>query len=214
MRIKIPELPEINLDDISDEDYLAIDDGKDTYKVPIAFLKTVFSCDKKISAVSDLLSARINALAEDIDSKNQNILKILSNMGNQIDVINVNLSRISERLNTDGRNIESLQDNLSSLTDKYNEFKSEVEDYMRTTTEDLDNFKSATNKEFESVKDDLNLFKNTTNTEISNIKETIETNKKDSNNTITMVDKRLDEKIDRIHHELLTLIDSYHHETH
>lgn len=214
MRIKIPELPEINLNEISDDDYLAIDDGKDTYKVSVAFLKTVFSCDKKISAVSDALSERIDNLAKDTDSKHQNILKILSDIAHQIDVINSNLADISKRLNTDERNIKTLQDNLNSLTDKYNEFKTKVEDYMKTTTEDLNNFKTSTNKEFESIKDDLNSFKNTTNTEISNIKETIETNKKETDDAITIVDKRLDEKIDRIHNELLTLIDSYHHETH
>lgn len=210
-KIKVTELPNIVYSKVSDDDIMIIETKDDTYNIKVLDLKNVFSCDKKLQAISDNIEKKLSEFNDIIIENQEENNQKFENLESANNNLKNNLNDFSKRINTTEKDINILKqdvEELKSLQDRVKElesYKSRVESLEKDNEEnkiDINNLKNETEK-IAQIQESL-----------TEMKDTINQNQSTSTNIIQEVDKRLDDKINRIQGELLDLIDSYHHETH
>ena len=224
MRIKIKELPVLSKKEVTDQDIMVIETTADTYQIPISDLKVTFSCDKKLEALSDDLNKKIKTLTETVDNNKQSCDEKNIEVANSLNLMNQTLVNFSNRIKNNEDAIEDIHTHINEVIDPYIEesttnfinlfeFKentetrlSDLEDLTEKHSGQLSDLEDLTEKHSEEI---IEINKNH-----DDLKQIVEDNKTKTDDTIKMFDKILDDKINRIHKELLDLIDSYHHKTH
>lgn len=210
-KIKVTELPNIVYSKVSDDDIMIIETKDDTYNIKVSDLKNVFSCDKKLQAISDNIEKKLSEFNDIIIENQEENNQKFENLESANNNLKNNLDDFSKRINTTEKDINILKqdtEELKSLQDRVKElesYKSRVESLEKDNEENkigINNLKNETEK-IAQIQESL-----------TEMKDTINQNQSTSTNIIQEVDKRLDDKINRIQGELLDLIDSYHHETH
>lgn len=224
MRIKIKELPVLSKKEVTDQDIMVIETTADTYQIPISDLKVTFSCDKKLEALSDDLNKKIKTLTETVDNNKQSCDEKNIEVANSLNLMNQTLANFSTRIKNNEDAIRDIHTHINEVIDPYiEESKTDfinLFEFKEKTETRLKDLEEITEKHNDKISDLEDLTEEQTeeitdiNKRHNDLKQTVETNKTEIDETISMVDKRLDDKINRIHQELLTLIDSYHHETH
>ena len=222
-RIKIKELPLMEVGDVKDTDYGVIENESDTFKMTIAHFKMLFSCDNKIESVNQHLTQLIEQLETRLDELLTDVDEYKSQINDKIDAFQNNLNNFSIRMKNAEDAIEKIQDTLVE--------HKEVQDDLVKRVSALEGFRETTEDRLIKLEDDNDINKNNINNllqvtqdhtnhlsqidqTIAEMQQLIDDNKTETDDTIQIVDKRLDEKIDQIYHEILVLIDSYHHTTH
>ena len=224
MRIKIKELPVLSKKEVTDQDIMVIETTADTYQIPISDLKVTFSCDKKLEALSNDLNKKIKNLTETVNDNKQIYDERYNEVNNSLNVMNQTLANFSTRIKNNEDDIRDIHTHINEVIDPYIkeskenftnlfEFKentetrlSDLEDLTKNHSGKLSDLEDLTKKHSGEI---IEINKNH-----DDLKQIVENNKTKTDDTIKIVDKRLDDKINRIHQELLDLIDSYHHETH
>ena len=224
MRIKIKELPVLSKKEVTDQDIMVIETTADTYQIPISDLKVTFSCDRKLEALSDDLNKKIKTLTETVGNNKQSCDEKNIEVANSLNLMNQTLVNFSTRINNNEDAIRDIHTHINEVIDPYIEesktdfinlfeFKEAAENRLidlENLTEkhsgQLSDLEDLTEKHSEEI---IEINKNH-----DDLKQIVEGNKTKTDDTIKMVDKRLDDKINRIHQELLDLVDSYHHKTH
>ena len=224
MRIKIKELPVLSKKEVTDQDIMVIETTADTYQIPISDLKVTFSCDKKLEALSNDLNKKIKNLTETVNDNKQICDERYNEVNNSLNVMNQTLANFSTRIKNNEDAIRDIHTHINEVIDPYIEesktdfinlfeFKentetrlSDLEDLTKNHSGKLSDLEDLTKKHSGEI---IEINKNH-----DDLKQIVENNKTKTDDTIKIVDKRLDDKINRIHQELLDLIDSYHHETH
>ena len=224
MRIKIKELPVLSKKEVTDQDIMVIETTADTYQIPISDLKVTFSCDKKLEALSNDLNKKIKNLTETVNDNKQICDERYNEVNNSLNVMNQTLANFSTRIKNNEDVIRDIHTHINEVIDPYIEESKEnftnLFEFKENTETRLSDLEDLTKNHSGKLSDLEDLTKNHSgeiieiNKNHDDLKQIVENNKTKTDDTIRIVDKRLDDKINRIHQELLDLIDSYHHETH
>ena len=224
MRIKIKELPVLSKKEVTDQDIMVIETTADTYQIPISDLKVTFSCDKKLEALSNDLNKKIKNLTETVNDNKQICDERYNEVNNSLNVMNQTLANFSTRIKNNEDVIRDIHTHINEVIDPYIEESKEnftnLFEFKENTETRLSDLEDLTKNHSGKLSDLEDLTKNHSeeiieiNKNHDDLKQIVENNKTKTDDTIKIVDKRLDDKINRIHQELLDLIDSYHHETH
>ena len=224
MRIKIKELPVLSKKEVTDQDIMVIETTADTYQIPISDLKVTFSCDKKLEALSNDLNKKIKNLTETVNDNKQICDERYNEVNNSLNVMNQTLANFSTRIKNNEDAIRDIHTHINEVIDPYIKESKEnftnLFEFKENTETRLSDLEDLTKKHSGKLSDLEDLTKKHSgeiieiNKNHDDLKQIVENNKTKTDDTIKIVDKRLDDKINRIHQELLDLIDSYHHETH
>lgn len=118
MLTKIHELPEKRFDNVNDTDFMVIDDINDTYRIPIADLKYIFSNDKKIQAIYTELHEKISSMEEILAELGVNTTISINELSTKVELLANAVNKNIGDINVIKSQISALQESVVNLTDK------------------------------------------------------------------------------------------------
>lgn len=222
-RIKIKELPVIPYDDIKDTDIMVVENKEDTHQASIADMKKVFSCDAKLSAITDSINKQLEELEKVINDNNSIITENIEQLENELGVAKNNINSILKRLNTAEDTIVSHGNRITTLEKETTTIKNRLDENDEMNERQNENLDSL-NKDNETNQSNIKDLQDLTQEHSEHLsqidqtlddhKELIDSNKEETDKTAQENFDYLNDRLQRKYMELLSIIDFYHHLTH
>lgn len=222
MLTKIHELPMKRFDAIEDTDIMVIEDINDTYHIPIADLKYIFSNDKKIQAIYEELYGKISSIEDILSELGVNTTISINELKTQVELLTNAVNKNIGDLNVIKSHISALQNGTSELTNKYLDVDKRVNKLeldMSSAQDDISDHDSKItdheNKlsELETKSDTIREEFNTVLETVKQLDKTIESINSVSMDTINKLDEDLRKLIIEKYEELENIIDAHFHQT-
>lgn len=151
--IKIHELPSILASQITNKDYMVIENDVDTYKIKIGDLKEVFSSDKKVEELQRLMIENLESFNTSIREEMDIISEGMSVINQDIEILKKSFGSVSDSLITTKRDIDenikpTIRDNsenIQKLLDQSSTLKQSLEKVSATLGEAISDIEKIKN---------------------------------------------------------------------
>lgn len=218
--VKIKELPVKQYSELDPTDVMVLEDTSDTKQITIDQLKSFFSSDDKIQAITEYLESLHDDLKKELDDHikdctgiNTDFESRLSNLFEDHERTKKQVGDIQEQL-VDARNdIEDIKEHLTTNDSQIKELQTTVSDHEKrlssaeTKIEDHEKRIVTLEKDNETNKSNISKLQQ----DLKNLSDHVDEEIKRLDDRITQINTENHEYTDKAYDNLMMYIDYYHH---
>lgn len=218
--VKIKELPVKQYSELDPTDVMVLEDTSDTKQITIDQLKSFFSSDDKIQAITEYLESLHDDLKKELDDHikdctgiNTDFESRLSNLFEDHERTKKQVGDIQEQL-VDARNdIEDIKEHLTTNDSQIKELQTTVSDHEKrlssaeTKIEDHEKRIVTLEKDNETNKSNISKLQQ----DLKNLSDHVDEEIKKLNDRITQINTENHEYTDKAYDNIMLYIDYYHH---
>lgn len=218
--VKIKELPVKQYSELDPTDVMVLEDTSDTKQITIDQLKSFFSSDDKIQAITEYLESLHDDLKKELDDHikdctgiNTDFESRLSNLFEDHERTKKQVGDIQEQL-VDARNdIEDIKEHLTTNDSQIKELQTTVSDHEKrlssaeTKIEDHEKRIVTLEKDNETNKSNISKLQQ----DLKNLSDHVDEEIKRLDDRITQINTENHEYTDKAYDNLMLYIDYYHH---